>query len=400
MRRASAGAPSDLAAPEVRIDQLTGQRVILAPGRAERPDAFAPARPQAREESAESCPFCEGREDRTPPEVWASRPDGGEADSPGLDRPRGPEPLPGAGPREEAGAGDDAGAAETGLASSVDPLRQSSRVARAEPLRVATGGRRARGDHPRTGARHVARGPERGAVRRRGRRLARADARPRRRAAFLHLIVNEGRDAGASLPHSHAQLYALAFVPAEVARERERTGAYHERTMGGHLLSDVATEEVRRSERLVAVDESAMLVCPWASRSPFELRVIPRSPAPSFEADGDVGTAMIRRAIHGAGARGRHRAAAQPLGTDRPARGRGVLLARGHRSPAHDPRRIRARHGRGRQHLPARAGCVGPSRSAGRLGSPPRCRRSRARFPGSSPTLPRRASPTAAGRSA
>jgi UDPglucose--hexose-1-phosphate uridylyltransferase len=69
--------------------------------------------------------------------------------------------------------------------------------------------------------------------------------------------------------------------------------------MGGHLLSDVAVEEVRRSERLVAVDEEALLVCPWASRSPFELRVIPRRPHPSFEADGDVGTAMIRTAVQG-----------------------------------------------------------------------------------------------------
>ena len=200
-------------------------------------------------------------------------------------------------PAEEAGAGDDAGAAETGLASSVDPLRQSSRVR--QPNLFAS--------QPAVGAHEVIiHAPEHvtsladlseerfaGAVAAwRVRMRAHADG-----AAFLHLIVNEGRDAGASLPHSHAQLYALSFVPAEVARERERTGAYHERTMGGHLLSDVATEEVRRSERLVAVDESAILVCPWASRSPFELRVIPRSPAPSFEADGDVGTAMIRRAI-------------------------------------------------------------------------------------------------------
>jgi UDPglucose--hexose-1-phosphate uridylyltransferase len=86
-------------------------------------------------------------------------------------------------------------------------------------------------------------------------------------------------------------------VPAEVARERERAGAYHERTMGGHLLGDVAVEEVRRAERLVAIDDDAMLVCPWASRSPFELRVIPRRPAPAFEADGEVGTAMIRQAV-------------------------------------------------------------------------------------------------------
>ena len=40
-------------------------------------------------------------------------------------------------------------------------------------------------------------------------------------AAYVQLVVNEGAGAGASLPHTHAQLYALPFVPAAVARERE-----------------------------------------------------------------------------------------------------------------------------------------------------------------------------------
>ena len=50
--------------------------------------------------------------------------------------------------------------------------------------------------------------------------------------AYVQLIVNERREAGASLEHTHSQLYALDFVPAEVARERERCGAYATRTMG------------------------------------------------------------------------------------------------------------------------------------------------------------------------
>jgi UDPglucose--hexose-1-phosphate uridylyltransferase len=115
-------------------------------------------------------------------------------------------------------------------------------------------------------------------------------------SALVHLIVNEGPDAGASLEHSHAQLYALGFVPAEVARERERAAAYHERTMGSHLLADVATQEVRRRERLVAIDDDAILLCPWASRSPFELRIVPRRPAPRFEAD-EAGSGMLRTAV-------------------------------------------------------------------------------------------------------
>jgi UDPglucose--hexose-1-phosphate uridylyltransferase len=115
-------------------------------------------------------------------------------------------------------------------------------------------------------------------------------------AAYVQLIVNEGGGAGASLEHTHAQLYALPFVPAAVARERERAGAYGERTGGGGLLSDVLVEEVRRRERLVAIDEEAALLCPWASRSPFELRVIPRTAATSFAED-TTGAAMIHTAL-------------------------------------------------------------------------------------------------------
>ncbi len=115
-------------------------------------------------------------------------------------------------------------------------------------------------------------------------------------ASYVQAIVNEGGGAGASLEHTHAQLYALPFVPASVARERERAGAYRERTGGNSLLGDVLVEEVRRGERLVAIDEEAALICPWASRSPFELRVVPRRQAERFEED-DAGTAMLRTAM-------------------------------------------------------------------------------------------------------
>ena len=115
-------------------------------------------------------------------------------------------------------------------------------------------------------------------------------------AAYVQLVVNEGAGAGASLPHTHAQLYALPFVPATVARERERAGAYSERHAGGGLLSDVLVEEVRRKERLVAIDDEAALICPWASRSPYELRVVPRREAARFEED-TTGAAMIRTAM-------------------------------------------------------------------------------------------------------
>jgi UDPglucose--hexose-1-phosphate uridylyltransferase len=265
---------------------------VLAPGRAERPDAFVPRIPESTPEAAESCPFCEGREDRTPPEVWANRPGGGQPDTPGWLTRSVPNLYPVLG-----GSDGEQAAAETGLASSADPLHDSRRTGEIDLF----GSQAASGAHEVIVScpQHVT-------------SLTDLDAsqfavavqawRERMRAhsseaAYVHLIVNEGPDAGASLEHSHAQLYALGFVPAEVARERERAGAYNLRTMGGHLLGDVAVQEVRKRERLVAIDDDAMLICPWASRSPFELRVVPRTAAPSFETDGDAGTAMLREAL-------------------------------------------------------------------------------------------------------
>ncbi|HEY8001346.1 MAG TPA: DUF4921 family protein [Solirubrobacterales bacterium] len=187
---------------------------------------------------------------------------------------------------------------ETGLASSIDPLGAANRgeadLFRSQP---AEGAHEVIVSAPEHATSLSQLPPERvaGAV-----AAWRERMRAHEDASYLHLIVNEGPEAGASLEHTHAQLYALNFVPAEVARERERAGAYHERTMGAHLLSDVATEEVRRRERLVAVDDETLLVCPWASRSPFELRVIPRRPQARFEDDAG-GEAMIATALRALG---------------------------------------------------------------------------------------------------
>ena len=121
----------------------------------------------------------------------------------------------------------------------------------------------------------------------------RARMRAHADSAYLQLIVNERREAGASLPHTHAQLYALDFVPAAVARERERAGAYTTRTMGQSLLGDLVAEEVRLRERIVAVDEEAVLIAPYASQLPFQLMLAPRRPRARFEDDGPSGAALL-----------------------------------------------------------------------------------------------------------
>ena len=290
-------------APEIRIDQLTGLRTILAPARSERPLDWDPPAEPTGGPLPRGCPFCEGNEGETPPEAWADRPGGGGADSGGWRVRAVPNLYPAL-----AGAGGESGAASSGEggtapAAPADPLRASSRAAEPDLF----GSLPARGSHE-----VVIHSP------RHRRTLAELDdgelaaavagwrARMRAHAgdaACLQLIVNEGEAGGASLEHSHAQLYALGFVPVAIARERERFSAYNERTMGGDLLADVGSEEVRRRERLVAIDDEAMVICPWASRSPFELRLIPRRAAARFESDAEVGVGALRTAMRALAAR-------------------------------------------------------------------------------------------------
>ncbi len=281
-----------MSAPELRIDQLTGLPAILAPGRADRPDSFRARVSEPK--GPDSCPFCEGREERTPPEVYATRTGGGAADSPGWTTRVVPNLYPALGGGMEPGptaTGGEAGA----FASAGDPLLQSRRSGEPDLFasRPATGAHEVIVNAPQHATAMAGLGEEQFAA---AVQTWRERMRAHGEAAYVQLILNEGGGAGASLEHTHAQLYALDFVPAAVARERERTGAYAERTAGGSLLSDILVEEVRRRERLVAIDEEAALICPWASRSPFELRVVPRTAAASFAED-TAGAAMIHTAL-------------------------------------------------------------------------------------------------------
>jgi UDPglucose--hexose-1-phosphate uridylyltransferase len=237
------------------------------------------------------CPFCEGSEQETPGEVWAARPQGGEPNSGGWAQ----RAVPNLYPAFSGEATEDAGGRDSGISASADPLRSSERSREPDLFssRPAAGAQEVIVHTPRhvTALAQLEPAELEGAL---GAWRTRMRAHPG--AALMQLIVNEGPGAGASREHTHAQLYALPFVPAAVARERERVTAYRERTAGADLLGDVLTEEVRREERLVAIDDDAVLVCPWASRSPFELRVVPRRQAARFEEDA-TGTEMLRTAL-------------------------------------------------------------------------------------------------------
>ncbi|MFZ0089851.1 MAG: DUF4921 family protein [Solirubrobacteraceae bacterium] len=259
--------------PEIRIDPLTGQRAIVAGDRAARPGSRLDAPPSPSLDRTED-PFADGHEDRTPPELYAVRPEGSRPDTPGwqvrvvpnlypvLDADS--EPPPASAYPDLFWAGAASGAHEV-IINAPDPVAS---LAELEPSQVAL------------------------AV-----DVWRERMRAHPDAACLHLTINEGSEAGATVAHTHAQLYALDFVPAAIARERERFGAYTTRTMGGNLLGDLVQQEVRQRERIVAIDREAVLMAPYGSRVPYQLMLAPRAPRMRFEDDGPTGAGLLHDAI-------------------------------------------------------------------------------------------------------
>jgi UDPglucose--hexose-1-phosphate uridylyltransferase len=260
--------------PEIRIDPLSGHRTIVAGERSRRPGGeptCAPPEPIDPERD----PFAEGHEHRTPPELHAVRAGGRPPDSPGWTVRVVPNLYPALTPAEDAGPSDEPEDGPWPEMFSSLPATGAHEVIVNGPQPVLS----------------LAELPVEQVVA--AVEVWRERMRAHPESAYLQLIVNERREAGASLPHTHAQLYALDFVPAVVARERERSGAYTTRTMGQSLLGDLVAEEVRRGERIVAIDDEAVLIAPYASRLPFQLMLAPRTPRARFEDDGPSGAALL-----------------------------------------------------------------------------------------------------------
>jgi UDPglucose--hexose-1-phosphate uridylyltransferase len=105
---------------------------------------------------------------------------------------------------------------------------------------------------------------------------------------FPHLasaiyFKNFKRDAGATLAHPHAQIIALPMVPKRLAEEL--TGATRYFTDRSRcVFCDIIAAERERGVRMVAETDSFAVIVPYASRSPFELMILPRRHAADFHA--------------------------------------------------------------------------------------------------------------------
>ncbi len=279
---------------ELRHDWLSDRWVIFAPQRSQRPVDFSEYRPPVA--GCESCPFCAGNESATPAPIaeYASL----SSAQRGLDWQVRvvPNKFP----------------AVNGVASLswISPSSSAGKSARPEPSThcgTCSSGKHADSQSRidlfakrcATGAHEVIiESPEHC---RSFSQLDKHDAELVFRAyrdrlrhwancldiEYAVLFKNVGYEAGASLVHPHSQLIATNLLPTDVQRVVQRMELFH-RQENRCLHCRMLEAEIATATRMIAMSPSFAAFCPFASRFPAQVTLLPVRHESSFESLADA----------------------------------------------------------------------------------------------------------------
>ncbi len=127
-------------------------------------------------------------------------------------------------------------------------------------------------------------------------RAAVAEAARIGQTAYLQVVQNWGAQAGARTNHLCLDLYDLPQIPHRVAEEIGGA-ARHVIREGECPYCRLVREEPRQGTRMVWQDTASVAFAPYASRSPFEVWIVPRRHAADFGTAGDPDIASTTEAL-------------------------------------------------------------------------------------------------------
>ena len=254
---------------QLRLDPLSGRWVVVSPGRSERPYSFVTRSPQLPDPLGRPCPFCPGNEEDTPPALETYGPTGRWLVRvvPNLYPAfSGNEPM---------------------VVDHLGPVFTQAPASGIHEVLVLSPDHEASfADLSDTHAGLVV-----AAIRD---RLAEHSAVPGLR--YSQVIVNAGREAGASLLHPHGQLLAMSFVPRDISDEQ----AGFARFEGSCLLCTTIDAEEESAHRIVLADEHVVVMCPYWSSTAYEMLVVPRTHEAHIQYATPSDAAAVGRAVRSA----------------------------------------------------------------------------------------------------
>lgn len=235
--------------PELRYDPLEHRWVIIATERAARPSDLADT---TKYNSVKVCPFCEGHESETPPEIWAVRDPHTAPNSPGW---------------------------KVRVVSNKYPALKIE--AQGKRMGVGyydmiegTGAHEVIIETPQHDVTLADLPPEhvKWALLSYRERIKDLYKDPRFRYALI--FKNHGKRAGASLAHPHSQLIATPIVPRNVVIKLDAARNHYE-SKERCLICDLIQQELTNGSRIISSENGFVAIAPYASRFPFEVFIAP-----------------------------------------------------------------------------------------------------------------------------
>jgi len=258
--------------PELRHDPIQRRWVIIAKERGARPLQF---QGELRFPRNPSCPFCEGMEGTTPHEIMALGPEGRQPNTPGWELRVVPNKFPalqieGEPDRRGVGFYD----AMNGIGAHevlIETPRHMLHMAEMSPAQME-----------RIFFAYQAR---------------LVDLLKDPRFKYVLIFKNYGADAGATIAHPHTQIIATPVTPRTVSDELA-SARDHFRLKERCLFCDLLSQELETGERLVALSDHFAAICPYASRFPYEVMVLPRRHAHDFALEPAERVRDLSRIMH------------------------------------------------------------------------------------------------------
>jgi UDPglucose--hexose-1-phosphate uridylyltransferase len=113
---------------------------------------------------------------------------------------------------------------------------------------------------------------------------------------YVQVVQNWGRQAGARTNHLCLDLYELPQVPHRIGEELGGSARFVIRE-GECPFCRLVRDEVRSGDRLAWQDDSSVAFAPYASRSPFEVWIVPRRHDSDFGRASDADIASTAEAL-------------------------------------------------------------------------------------------------------
>ena len=238
--------------PELRKDPVIGRWVIISTERARRPDQFVGQ--SKDQEDPKECPFCEGKEAKTPPEIYAIRPRNSNPNGPGWDLRVVPSIAPflrveGSLERRGNGVYD----VMNGVGAHEIIIETNQHIANMADL----------GEEQITKILNCY-----------SDRIV--DLEKDGRFKYVLVFKNYGRGSGGTaIRHARSQLIATPVNPKRVKEELAGSRLYyeyHERC----VFCDLIKQELAQEERVILDFDGFLAVSPFAARFPFETWILPK----------------------------------------------------------------------------------------------------------------------------